>query len=381
MEDYNDIIDQIRPRREIKASASLRARTEKLIAAHARRRKLSRWIFGIATSVAAAVAVVFFMLPFRMSAMEILESALEVMKGENAVEMTLEVRTVPTETFGYISPEADFVAHDIISVRDSVISWRVSNGSRMAVGIGGDIYYWLSGSACGWTGYDSPRSVLGSLDIFLSPESVLEAELRLCGSQKGARYSVEEKDGEYLLTVHATPQGNMENPYLLDTSIPSSENVRRYVIDAATRRLRHASVCIVDATGAETEVLRLSSIDYDSRAEVVAPPQTVVFSVIDSLSGALAESSPVDVAKKIFAAFGNWDKAFLETVIYPAEVDMYRDTYEGVELIETGEAFTSGNYPGVFVPYRIRLRDGKVKEWNIALVRSDSGGWIVDGGL
>lgn len=380
MENYDEIKDLLKPRREIRASASLRAETEKLLEKNRGKATIRRWIFGLATSVAAVVAAVVFMMPLNMSARELLESALEAMKGENAIEMTVEVRTVPSETFGYICLAGDFVPHRIVSLMDTVPSWRVSNGSRVAVGTGEDIYYWPEGSASGWTGYSSPHGVLGSLDIFLSPQSIIDAELRQCEAQHGATYSVEERDGELLLTVHAAPQGDFENPYLLNTSIPESENVRRYVIDGTTRRLKSASVSIVDGNGAETEVLRLSSIKYGSKAQVLPPPADVMFSNIDDTSGAFAKMSPENVTRKIFEAFARWDIRVLGKVMDPAEVGSYRELYEGAELLETGDAFTSGEYRGVFVPYRVRLRGGEVKEWNIALIRG-SGGWLIDGGL
>jgi hypothetical protein len=50
-------------------------------------------------------------------------------------------------------------------------------------------------------------------------------------------------------------------------------------------------------------------------------------------------------------------------------------------VISVGEPFQSGLYAGYFVPYEIRLRDGTVKKYKLA-VRNDNPAhrWVVDGG-
>ena len=82
------------------------------------------------------------------------------------------------------------------------------------------------------------------MSTLLTPGKVLETELYNCTSGDGAEYMVNKKGSEIILTVHAAPQGNFENPYLLNTSISESENIRRYVIDADTKRLKSATVSV-----------------------------------------------------------------------------------------------------------------------------------------
>jgi hypothetical protein len=55
--------------------------------------------------------------------------------------------------------------------------------------------------------------------------------------------------------------------------------------------------------------------------------------------------------------------------------------YGGLQVISLGEAFQSGLFPGYFVPYEIRLRDGSVRTHKLA-VRNDnpSHRWTIDGG-
>jgi hypothetical protein len=54
----------------------------------------------------------------------------------------------------------------------------------------------------------------------------------------------------------------------------------------------------------------------------------------------------------------------------------------GLKVISIGEPFKKGDYPGWFVPYEVRLKDGRVEKNNLS-VRNDNPlqRWIVDGGI
>jgi hypothetical protein len=59
-----------------------------------------------------------------------------------------------------------------------------------------------------------------------------------------------------------------------------------------------------------------------------------------------------------------------------------KDFFGGLTVINIGEPFKSGLYPGEFVPYEIKFKNGEVKKMNLA-VRNDNPNkvWIVDGGF
>ena len=382
MDNYDEIRELLKPRREIKASSQLRASTETLLEKRCRKNYRLRWFWGIGTAVVAAAAMGVLLMPFGMSAKDILSSAIKVLSNEKTVEMTVEVRTRPVENFSYIDIDDDFVPHKIISTNfDSIPSWSVDKGGRVAVGLDGRIYCWLTNLKCGWTDYRKPEDALAGMAIFLSPKTILEAELSQCASDSGASYVVDEKDGEILLTVNAEPQGDFANPYMLDTSIRESRNVRRYVIDAATRLLKSASVSII-SDGREIEVLRVSDIRYGGNVSVTPPPADIDFSGEDGIPGAFAGMSPEDAARKILGAFEKWDTSVINLVIDPDLAERaFKPDYNGAVLLEVGEAFQSGEYPGFFVPYSLRLPNGYVKNYNVALRHTNKGGWEIDGGL
>jgi len=77
----------------------------------------------------------------------------------------------------------------------------------------------------------------------------------------------------------------------------------------------------------------------------------------------------------------NWDevKKFWPVSDIPQRI---KDILGGLKLISLGDPFQSGRYPGWFVPYEIRFRNGSVKKMNLA-VRNDNPAkrYVFDGGL
>jgi len=54
----------------------------------------------------------------------------------------------------------------------------------------------------------------------------------------------------------------------------------------------------------------------------------------------------------------------------------------GLEILEIGEPFKSGNYGGEFVPVKVRLADGTEKSTTIAVSNNNKNQiWILDGGI
>lgn len=90
---------------------------------------------------------------------------------------------------------------------------------------------------------------------------------------------------------------------------------------------------------------------------------------------------PRDVARGLFEAAQRKDRAFLEIYVpSPAIIDWAMST-PPFEILYIGEPFSSGNYPGVYVPYKLRI-EGEIREWQLAL-RNDNPEhrWVFDGGI
>lgn len=385
MDDYRDIKELLTPEREIKASAQLRTKVRQALEADRRKRLRHRWLWssGIGIGIAAAIQILI-LTPSGLSAQEVLTAAVGSLQNTGNIEMTVEIRTRPMENFRYISLREDFVNHRItVTHKDSLFLWKIDKGERVALGIGKDIHTWITHLNLGWhiSNSDS-KDVVGYLSALLSPEQILYTELEQCSANAQAEYSVKKNGNDILLTVHAMPQGDFENPYTLDTSIAESENIRRYVIDADTRLLRSASVSVISGNH-ETVVLNVTSIDYNIPSDsVYRLPQDIYFIETDDPLNGLSGLTAEEAASAVLNAFVDWNSDILDKAIHPTVSNtVYHDRFYGAVLISIGQAFRSGNNNNIFVPYRLRLSDGTIQSHNLALQESNTGGWIVTGGL
>ncbi|GFI14142.1 hypothetical protein IMSAGC008_01694 [Muribaculaceae bacterium] len=384
MEDYKEIKEMLKPRRDIKASEELRHKVNSALERSGRKQAIREWTFGGIGLSAVAAILIFVLIPSGMSAKEILAEAIKAIRGTEYIEMTVDIRTRPVENFGYIGINEDFVAHNIyIADSDSLLKWRIDKGERVATGNGSDIYVWLPSLKLGMhlSEIDNER-VLGYMATLLTPKKVLETELYNCTSGDGAEYKVNTKGSEIILTVHAAPQGNFENPYLLNTSISESENIRRYVIDADTKRLKSATVSVI-SRNREITVLNISAINYGRRKDdICCLADGIRYVETENQLVGLTGLSAEEAALIVLNAFVNWDNSILDKVM-PREVSdiAYKDKFSGSRLISIGRSFTSGTGRSIFVPYTLELRNGSIHRHNIALQETYSGGWIVTGGL
>lgn len=384
MEDYKEIKEMLKPRRDIKASEELRHKVNSALERSGRKQAIREWTFGGIGLSAVAAILIFVLIPSGMSAKEILAEAIKAIRGTEYIEMTVDIRTRPVENFGYIGINEDFVAHNIyIADSDSLLKWRIDKGERVATGNGSDIYVWLPSLKLGMhlSEIDNER-VLGYMATLLTPKKVLETELYNCTSGDGAEYKVNTKGSEIILTVHAAPQGNFENPYLLNTSISESENIRRYVIDADTKRLKSATVSVI-SRNREITVLNISAINYGRRKDDICRlADGIRYVETENQLVGLTGLSAEEAALIVLNAFVNWDNSILDKVM-PREISdiAYKEKFSGSRLISIGRSFTSGTGRTIFIPYTLELRNGSIHRHNIALQETYSGGWIVTGGL
>ncbi len=384
MDDYKEIKKMLKPHRDIKASDELRLKVIRAVERKNRKQVVRKWVFGgISLSAVAAVLLLVFV-PSGMSASEILSEAIDALGGTEDIEMIAEVRTRPVENFRYIDVNEDFVTHHIyIADSDSILRWRIDKGERVATGNGTDIYTWMPALKLGLHLPESEEEkVLGYMATLLAPRKILETELANCIGCKGGEYSVNKSGDDIILTVHAMPQGNFDNPYLLNSSIAESENIRRYVIDAGSKRLKRATVSVI-AGSREIPVLRITSINYGPhRNDICHLADGIRYVETEHRPVGLKDLSAEEAATTILNAFTDWNEAILDKVMMREVSDVtYKEKFSGSRLISIGHSFTSGTGNSIFVPYTLELRDGTIQRHNIALQKTYSGRWIVVGGL
>lgn len=386
MNEYKEIIETLKPKCDIKASAGLRASIRKSANYTKRRNKRHNVLYGLSIAGAAAVTLILLM-PTGISAKEILSSALESLKSQTSITIDFEIRTKPTENFSYIDLSSPFIAHKLEAVHcDSVCYWRIDKGGRIACGSESENYVWIPDLKIGrHFQNEPPKSVLSELSIFLSPEKIIEAELQQVINHNDNEYSISRNDKGICLTVHALPEGDFNNPYMLNKSISESETIRRYVFDNRTKALKSASITVSD-NGKQTEVLRITNIGYNIGTDknLCQLPDDIKFIEYCNAPaiGGFLSLPPEDVAQKILGAFAEWDESVINQTIEPDMSAIYKPDYKGAELISIGKSFHSGAKENrIFIPYTMRMPDGHIKRHNIALLKQEDGSWIVSGGL
>lgn len=385
MDEYKEIKDMLRPRRDFAASDELRTQIDSTLDSCTRQRKSFGWLWGVGASCVAAAVLILILIPTGMSAKEILAETLNALINTQCIEMTVEVRTRPMENFRYINLSEDFVPHKISMAKTgTTLTWRIDKGGRAAAGNSEVIYNWVDQLNIGWrTSNADPKELLGEMSILLTPEKILESELQNCINNSDAHYDVDKKNGEIILTIHSQPQGNFSNPYMLNASITESENIRRYVIDADTKHLKSATVSVLNGK-IETLVLKITNITYGQpHTSLLALPSGIKFIDMphNSLQG-LTGLTATEAASAFLNALETWNLSIIDnTVDENIKSGMYEQDLKGSILLSVGKSFTSGNEGTTFVPYTLRLPNGTQKQHNLALQKSSQGGWIVIGGL
>jgi len=147
--------------------------------------------------------------------------------------------------------------------------------------------------------------------------------------------------------------------------------LKRWVYDDGERRLFSELVSIdyLDALPADTFELEL--------------PNDVRWGGVKPASIELLDLGPKEVADRLFDASRRGDREGLELLCpSPAMIEwLMDDQNRPTEIYYIGEPFRTGEYAGVYVPYKIRF-GSEVREHNLAL-RNDNpeSRWVFDGGI
>ena len=363
------------------------------------------WAAAAALVLVAAVGVAWMASTGGTSAFGTLAEAAEFVRGVKTMHITANMRTIPHDNFGLIDLNAPLIPVSIWTRFTDPPGWRVEKEGRVVVMDGssttlliksgvGPIAATAPGSATGMAGWVAPLLDVGT---------VFNRERELARNE-GSRVSVVRKTGrdgspKTVLTVRARAQGDFsQSDYLKNKSILESDNVRVYTFDAATQRLEGIRVYVRSSKGGapremywgDVLVFETTSIEYDqpiapSTFALEIPEDATWLKQPDELPSVrdTSQMTPEEAARAFFeaCAASDWDEArvFAGTLVDNAGV---RDLLGGLKVISIGKSFRSGLYPGRFVPYKIQLKSGEIKEHNLA-IRNDNAKhlWSVDGGI
>jgi hypothetical protein len=180
----------------------------------------------------------------------------------------------------------------------------------------------------------------------------------------------------------------MKNKHLNDSI---SDTRRVYRFDAGTQRLEYAEVYLHQSTG-DALILKTSRIEYnrplDAKIFTLELPKDVRwFHETARLpdNEKYERMTPTQAAKAFFEACARQDWAEAEKFLpgRPME-DRAKKGLGGLTLIHLGEPFQSKLFARSgqvwFVPYEIKLKDGTVKKFNLAVSKDNPANRCVVGG-
>ena len=333
-----------------------------------------------------------------LSAFSVLGQAAYAMEGLYTVHISAEMRTSPHGNFESIDLNADLVPLELWKRFSDPLQWRAELPERVAVMDGESSLLWIEPANMAARG-PAASGFIGWLATLMDVDQVLESEQRLA-DEEGSVLTLEHATGpdgapELVVSVEAVAQGDFTNDWLLNKTIASSDNLRVYRLDAETLFLKGLEVYVhtdegdvlaFTTTGIEYNAIlepSLFALDLPDDVSWYGEPTADVADEASADGASDDDLTPEETARAFFEACSkaDWDEVAKYFPISPLPPGM-EEGIRGVEIISIGKAFKSGQYPGWFVPYEIRLRNGEVKKFNLA-VRNDNpaGRYIVDGGI
>jgi outer membrane lipoprotein-sorting protein len=394
------LFEAIRPVRRIVASQHFKEKAMKAIIQEAERENAQSgqgwnwrgWPKWVAVGCAAALLLLILpMLPIgkggsQAAELKLLAQSVEVMSNLQSVHMIGRMRTLPGDNFELIGTNYEFVPLELWREYSNPPRWRVEKTGRVVVMDGQYSLLYMASLNQAMKG--SPQAgFVEWLRPLLSPENVLLAELD-AARKGGSEAKLVESNGALILTVREKARGSFANSWAKNRSIVESDHTCVYKFDTANKRLEGIQVT-VNKGNRDVSVLEITDFHYNEAFSpnlfVLRLPSDVTWALEPATLKAASSTltGPKETAEHFFDALAheNWD-AMLEVLPVSQVNDGIKQAYGGLQVISIGKAFKSGLYPGYFVPYEIRLRDGSTKKWKLA-VRNDnpSSRWVVDGGF
>jgi len=328
------------------------------------------------------------------SAAQILAEAVEAVTNLRSVYIKAQMRTIEHDNFALIGLDYDFVPIEMWKEFDGTGQGRCRfEKPRRTVVTKGKFELSLllikpNHAAKGRGDIGSVRWLKTLLDV----DKVLDSEIKLAQQRDSELLLTHEKDtngaDKLVVIVDAFALGDFTNDWLRNRSISGSDNRRIYRFDAETKLLEDLQVYVYPEDGEEVLVFETTDIQYNIDIDpalftIELPDDVIWFEQPKELSQKYQQMTPKEVARAFFQACADkdWDEV-LKFWSASAVSQEIKDYLGGLEIISIGEPFKSGLYPGWFVPYEIKFRDGYTKKMNLS-VRNDNPAnrYVVDGGF
>lgn len=356
-------------------------------------KRYARATIGFAAAAAAILAAVLVLrgVPaHQASAAEIFTQAIQAVSHLQTMHMKFNVRTLPHDNFAYIGLDLDFVPHEIWKQFGETARWRAEKPGRTVVMDGTQTLCLMKPNYAFKFGPSS--GAIEWLSCLLFPDKLLDMQLQ-SAQKNGWPLEMTHKAGEdgtdkTVVAVEVKAEGDYANDYLKNKSITDADTRRIYRFDTTTKLLENLQVYI-HTPSKDVLVLEVSQIEYNKEID----PALFTLQLPDDVSWLeqpqtlpdnqkYEKMTPEETARAYFQAMseGHWDELKkIGGMSFPPQLQEY---VSGLQIISIGKPFKSGLYPGWFVPYEIRFKDGTVKKHNLA-VRNDNPAkrYVMDGGF
>ncbi len=355
----------------------------------------SRWGFGLgaAASVAAVILIIALAAPkAQAKAADVLARGAKAVAKLTSIHLRGQLRTLPADNFSYIDANSPFYPIELWKQFPPEAKWRVEKPGRVALMDGQQTLLYIKTAK---EAVKFPQPAPSAFDTdwlhrIANLSETMDNELRLAQAQGWKLDLTEETaaDGRQksIVTVHAKC-GLAEDDYARNKFFHDADTRRVYRFDAQSERLEAVQIYLVRATG-EVQIFDLNEIDYDqpidpSVWQLDLPADVSWYKEPEKLpdNEKYTAMTAEQAARAFFEACAKEDWNEAGKFMSPVSKGL-QDSLGGLEIVSLGQAFTSKSYGGRFVPYEIKLRNGGVKKWNLA-VRKDNPAqrWQVDGGI
>jgi outer membrane lipoprotein-sorting protein len=360
--------------------------------------RITKFAVAAAIIIAAVLTINTFHTPITVistaSAAQLLTEAAKAVEDVRSIHIKARMRTIAHDNFALIGLEYDFVPIEMWKKVDDagILRWRIEKPERVVVTDGNSTTmlirtnYAVKGERPYPIGcFDTWCGHLLNVDGLI--DNALKTTMNRVNDQLCMHSEVVKDETELVIEIESTAEGDYTNDYLKNKFISESNHKKVYRFDAETKLLKGFEV-YVHTDKEDVLVFEVTEIEYnpeiDNALFTLELPQDVVWhEEPKDLGDKYQQMGPKEIAEAFFKACSeeNWDE-FLKFWPMSAVSQEIKNYLGGLEIISIGEPFKSGLYPGWFVPYEIKFRDGNTKKMNLA-VRNDNPAkrYMFDGGI
>jgi outer membrane lipoprotein-sorting protein len=325
-------------------------------------------------------------------AAEVLARGAEAVPNLSTVHIVCKMRTPPNDNFGYINPKYDFVTIEAWRQFGKQPKWRLEEPGRVVVMDGTSTTQLMRPS----TALKIPRPTYewGPVLDLTNVRDIITRELRDSLAKgwdlKLTHESTPKGEKELVVTVE-TKAGLPDNDYLKNRDLDDADGRRVYRFNAKTQRLEEMEAYFHES-GGDVLVLTIERIEYDKPIDpalfVLKLPENVGWiKELERLpdNEKYEKMTPLEAARAYFEACAKEDWAEVQKFEDAPLTERSKKYLGGLGILSLGKPFQSKGYAGGkgwFVPYEIKLKNGTIKKWNLA-IRNDNQAhrYEVDGGI